>query len=124
MSTTYKIVYLRTNYQHGKDLFRQPIGCLAMQLKGNTVNYAVSVAHPADVKSFNKEVARKIAVGRCAERPSSVELTSVDKVTYTTATEAVMKCVLKDESIPKRIRQSAKLWLDSKKELNAKKVSV
>jgi hypothetical protein len=97
---TVQFMYLR-------DARRNPIGCVAMRRDGNNVLYQLSTSHPKD--RFDKQLARKIAVGRLEDDP--VVLNFEEITSRHIIFSHVMQDVL-DNSTAHRAVNSAKNWLD------------
>lgn len=101
-----RIMFLRA--RHGS-----AIGCLAIKLHRHTeynhglVSYQMSVLNPLD--RFNRSLARHIALGRLVESPHTVKV-PIEPSMYEVS-QAVMKDIAHDSSVPTRARQAARRWL-------------
>ena len=90
-----------------RNLQGQPIGCIAMQLRGKSIVYGVSTLNPAD--QFNRRVARDLALGRLTRRP--VKVSSPSEGTMFEKTRCVVESVFQDKTLPGRTQRGAKRWL-------------
>lgn len=104
MNSKYRIMFLRRENNH-------PIGCLAMHLNGDgEVSYQVSTLNPVD--SFNRKLARQLALGRLLEFPITI---STKGRSVHDITKDVLRDLIKDKSFPSRTRSAATRWLNSSK---------
>jgi hypothetical protein len=112
----------KIRYMYLRDDKGSPIGCLAIQLhrKKGYLEYQLSVLNPVDrfhpltgkQMPFNREVARRLAVGRLVEEPSSVSMGAKDTMTQISIT--VMQHLSGLQGIqPSRAVRAAKAWLRS-----------
>ncbi len=76
----------------------QPIACLAYQADGREVAYALSVLHPND--SFDRAMARRIALGRLRVRPMVRPITADER-----PLGLALECASRDMSVSPRIRR-------------------
>jgi len=96
-----------------RDRYGSAVGCLAIKLHRHTeydqsmVSYQMSVLNPLD--KFNRELARTIAKGRLLEAPHVV-MVPVEPSMYEVS-QAVMKDITHDSTVPTRARQAARRWL-------------
>lgn len=103
LNSSVRVMFLRNRQNHA-------VGCLAITLdrKSNSVDYQYSVLNPLD--SFDRKVARHLALGRLLENPISV---SVPKdATMHDVSRAVMTSLSSSKKVPTRAVKAAKLWLN------------
>ena len=108
--SNHKIMFLRGKANH-------PVGCIAIDLDflkdrsvPKSIYFQVSTLNPMD--SFNRKVARQLAIGRLAESPITIE--DIDCTSVHNVIRAVMEYIAADSTLPKRSRNAAKNWLQSK----------
>lgn len=94
-----------------RDKSGNPVGCLAIVAfpDSNVVKYQFSVAN-LDQDTFDREVARGLALGRLVEAPITVRLPQ-RKFNLFDISRAVMKNLTRRQNVPSRAIKSAKLWL-------------
>lgn len=94
-----------------RDKSGNPVGCLAIIAfpDSNTVEYQFSVAN-LEQDTFDRKVARGLALGRLVELPISVRLPARNFTMYDIS-RAVMKNLTRREGVPSRAVKAAKLWL-------------
>lgn len=94
-----------------RDKSGNPVGCLSIVAypDSNVVEYQFSVAN-LDQDTFDREVARRLALGRLVEAPIAVRLPQ-RKFNLFDISRAVMKNLTRRQNVPSRAIKSAKLWL-------------
>jgi hypothetical protein len=94
------------------------VGCLAFSVDRatNKATYQLSVVNPLD--TFNKGVARHLAVGRLIETPVTVNVASA--VNMHDVAKSIMRNMLKNKTAPSRALKAAKHWLSSTKNKKVK----
>jgi len=100
--------------QYLKDENGRYVGCIAIRelpahkgAKTVVVEYRVSTLNPSD--SFDKDVARQLALGRVVEAPYTVRVPTGANL-YAIST-AIMTDIAADSTAPSRTRRAAKNWL-------------
>lgn len=100
--------------QYLRDERGQNVGCIAIQvhhdvgeLYWSLVEYQVSVVNPLD--TFDRSVARQLALGRMVEAPFTVRV-PINPTMYEIS-RAIMKDITRDSGMPSRARKAARLWL-------------
>lgn len=97
-----------------------PVGCIASELVGDTVFYAVSVCSSKD--TWNKRIARTMALNRLHNRDKHlkrVQTSQQHKVVHTGSVSVndkpvkieVLKRVAADQDLPRHARRAAEVWL-------------
>jgi hypothetical protein len=71
------------------------------------VEYRLSVLNPED--TFDKDVARQLALGRMVEAPYTVRTAAHPNLHEVSS--AIMKDIIRDIGAPTRAKRAAKLWL-------------
>jgi hypothetical protein len=106
----HKIMFLRAKTNH-------PVGCIAIDLdflknrgEPKSIYFQVSTLNPND--NFNRKIARQLAIGRLAESP--ITIPNVDCTSVHNVIRAVMDYILADVTLPKRSRNAAKNWIQTK----------
>jgi len=107
MNNKIRFTYLRDHNEH-------PIACVAVMFEPNTKQliYGISTLNPSD--TFNKKVARDLAVGRLVQKPSRLTLhIPKHEITAHEITRRVLKDLLMwgHEELPNRTRKGAQKWL-------------
>ena len=94
-----------------RDKSGNPVGCLAIVAypESNVIEYQFSVAN-LDQDTFDREVARGLALGRLVDIPITVRLPS-RKFHSFDISQAVIKNLTRREGVPSRAIKAAKLWL-------------
>lgn len=100
--------------QYLKDQNGRYVGCIAFQerpahkgAKTVLVEYRVSTLNPTD--TFDKDVARQLALGRVVEAPYTVRVPAGANMYE--ISRAVMADIADDSFAPSRARRAAKTWL-------------
>ena len=100
--------------QYLKDENGRYVGCIAIRehlahkgAKSVLVEYRVSTLNPSD--TFDKEVARQLAIGRAVEAPYTVRVTAGANLYEISQT--IMKDIAGDSTATSRTRRAAKSWL-------------
>lgn len=103
--------------QYLKDENGHYVGCVAIREhsaldgeKSVLVEYRVSTLNPAD--TFDKDVARQLALGRMVEAPYTVRVRlnpNLHDISH-----AIMRDILQDPTMPTRAKRAAKHWLRQK----------
>lgn len=83
------------------------VGCIALERDKSEVKYAVTVLHPNE--RFNRKYGRQYAKGKLIEEARIVEVP--ETASRHDVTEAVMRDIATDKTLPNRAVKSAKLWL-------------
>lgn len=113
MKDSYRVMYLRSSYPvvDGRLTSGQPVGCVAIRVDGRKVSYGLSVQNPAD--SFNRAVARELAVARLKENPVTLTVVSLlnSELDMHDITEAVMVSLASEKDVPNRAIKAAKVWM-------------
>lgn len=94
-----------------RDKSGSPVGCLAIVAypDSNVVEYQFSVAN-LEMDTFDREVARGLALGRLVEDPITVRLPK-RKFNMFDISQAVLKNLTRRKNVPSRAVKAAKLWL-------------
>lgn len=102
--------------QYLKDQNGHYVGCIAIKehpthrgSKTMVVEYRVSTLNPSD--TFDKDVARQLAIGRLVEAPYTVRVRAHANLYEIGST--IMKDIAEDSTTPSRTRKAAKNWLRS-----------
>lgn len=100
--------------QYLKDENGRYVGCIALQErvahKGSKtvlVEYRISTVNPTD--TFDKDVARQLAIGRLIEAPFTVRVRA--HANMYEISSVIMKDIAADSAAPSRTRRAAKHWL-------------
>lgn len=94
-----RFFYLRDEHGH-------PIGCVASELSGDTVKYAVSTCNPLD--QFKRDQARELAAGRIAIG----KCFTLAKDTFKGQVKVrILTLITLNPTYPQRAREAARLWL-------------
>jgi hypothetical protein len=100
--------------QYLKDANGHYVGCIAIKEHATApgerftlVEYRLSVLNPDD--SFDKDVARQLALGRMVEAPYTVR-TAAHPNLHEVST-SIMKDIVRDVNAPSRAKRAARLWL-------------
>lgn len=100
--------------QYLKDENGRYVGCIALQehsahrgSKTVLVEYRISTANPTD--TFDKDVARQLALGRLIEAPYTVRVRAGANMYEISA--IIMKDIASDSTAPSRTRRAARNWL-------------
>jgi purine nucleoside permease len=106
---TYRVQYLKDQNGHY-------VGCIAIKenlahkgAKTMVVEYRVSTVNPSD--SFDKDVARQLAIGRLVEAPYTVRVKAGANLYE--ISNVIMADITADSTAPSRTRRAAKNWLRS-----------
>ena len=94
-----------------RDKSGSPVGCLAIVIypNDNVIEYQFSVANLKQ-DTFDREVARGLALGRLVENPITVSLPKKHQNMFDIS-RAVMKNLVRRHGTPSRAVKAAKLWL-------------
>jgi hypothetical protein len=92
-----------------RDRSGNAIGCVVISIDRNKKKayFNISVQNPAD--TFNRKLARQLAIGRMIESPMTVALKK--DATMHDVTAAVMLSIRANKDLPKRAVQAASNWL-------------
>ncbi len=92
-----------------KDENKFPVACVASELDEDKVRFAVSTHNPLD--PFNREMARRIAIGRLTHRKFTGEVSATPGIK-----EKIVSYIAQDEKLPTRTVRAANYWLNQRDE--------
>lgn len=91
-----------------KDENKFPVACVASELDEDQVKFAVSTHNPLD--PFNREMARKVAIGRLTHNKLVGKVPAVPGIK-----ERIVSQIAMDEKLPTRTVKAANYWLEQRK---------
>jgi hypothetical protein len=104
----YKEKIMKNRFMFLRKKNQQPIGCLAIKLTENTIEYQLSVLNPVD--KFDRSFAKQLANERLDKNPFKINLT-VTPTMYNISTAVMANLAFNNKDAPKRAIKAAKLWL-------------
>lgn len=93
-----------------KDENKFPVACVASELMGDAVLFAISTYNPLD--RFDREMARKVATGRLASK----KVLGIVPANEQRIKERIVKAIAGNDQIPARTVRAAKYWLSQRQE--------
>ncbi len=115
LNPTFRFLYLQ-------DRKNQPVACIAMcyNKTKSDVKVGVSTTHPIDRRTYKKEVARALAVGRAVLEPITVMIVPSSDLTTHDILYDVVSHLYNKKLVPTRVKNSIKAWMSKSNAIQAK----